>query len=92
MKDRQCFINMHCVIHNQLSAPRFKNLIEFGSVQAKIISETIGEIMKPKDVRFKFRELYCSTNNYGQRTLLKCAWCNKHLRYYHLIEDIHLYL
>ena len=92
MKDRQCFINMHCVIHNQLSAPQFKNLIESGFVQAKVINETIGEIVKPKDVCFKFYELYYSTNNCGQRTLLKCARCNKYLCYYHLIEDIHLHL
>ncbi|CAF2909990.1 unnamed protein product [Rotaria sp. Silwood2] len=92
MKDRQYFINMHCVIHNQLSAPQFKNLINSGFVQAKIVNETISEIEKPKDICFKFYELYCSIDNCGQRTLLKCAWCNKHLCYYHLIEDIHFHL
>ena len=92
MKNCQCFINTPCVIHNQLSAPQLKNPIKSGFVQTKIINETISEIVKPKDVCFKYYELYCSTNNNGQRTLLKCAWCNKHLCYYHLIEDIHLHL
>ena len=92
MKNRQCFINMHCVIHNQLSAPQFENLVKSGFAHAEIINETIDEIKKPKDVCFKFDELYCSNNNCGQRTLLKYAWCNKHLCYYHLIEDIHLHL
>ena len=90
--DRQCFINMHCVIHNQLSSPQFKSLIKSGFMQAKIINETIGEIKKPQYVCFQFYELYCSINNCGQRTLLKCAGCNKHVCYYHFIEDNHLHL
>ncbi|CAF5023662.1 unnamed protein product, partial [Rotaria sp. Silwood1] len=49
INDRQCFINMHSVIHNQLSAPQFKNLIKNGFIQARIINETIGQIEKPKD-------------------------------------------
>ncbi|CAF5040197.1 unnamed protein product, partial [Rotaria sp. Silwood1] len=40
---------MHAVIHNQLSAPQFKNLIKNGFIQARITNETIGHIEKPKD-------------------------------------------
>ncbi|CAF4724107.1 unnamed protein product, partial [Rotaria sp. Silwood2] len=32
--DRQYFINIHSVIHNQLSAPPFKNPIKNGFIQA----------------------------------------------------------
>ncbi|CAF1441129.1 unnamed protein product [Rotaria sordida] len=42
ISDRQYFINIHSVIHNQLSAPQFKNLIKNGFIQAQIIKETIG--------------------------------------------------
>ncbi len=92
ISDRQYFINMHSVIHNQLSAPQFKNLIKNGFKQAGLVNETIGQIDKPKDVCFKFYNLYCSTKNCNERTLLMCAWCEKFLCYYHLIEDIHLHL
>ena len=92
LRDRQYCINMHSVIHNQLSAPQFKNLVRFGFIQAKIINEPVGEIKKPKDVCFKFYDLYCSIARCSERTLLTCAWCKKHLCYYHLIEDLHLHL
>ena len=92
MTDRQYFINLHSVIHNQLSALQFQNLIKSGFVQAKIINETISKIDKPKDVCFKFYDLYCSTINCEERTLLLCVWCKKTPCYYHLIEDLHLHL
>ena len=34
LSDRQYFINIHSIIHNQLSAPQFKNLIKNGFIQA----------------------------------------------------------
>ncbi|CAF1475898.1 unnamed protein product, partial [Rotaria sp. Silwood1] len=52
ISDRQYFINIHSVIHNQLSAPPFKNLIKSGFIQAQITNETIGQIEKPKDICF----------------------------------------
>jgi hypothetical protein len=90
--DRQYFINTHCVIHNQLCAPQFKNLIKNGFIQARTKNETIGRIEKAKDVCFKFYDLYCSINNCNERTLLTCGCCKKALCYYHLIEDLHLHL
>ncbi len=92
ISDLQYFINIHSVIHNQLSAPQFKNLIKNGFIQAQITNETIDQIEKPKDVCFKFYDLYCSINNCNERTLLLCAWCREDLCYYHLIEDLHLHL
>ncbi|CAF3971662.1 unnamed protein product [Rotaria sp. Silwood1] len=92
MSDRQYFINMQSVIHNQLSAPSFKNLIKSGFINAGIIDETIEELEKPKDICFKFYDLYCSMNNCENRTLLICAWCKKHFCHYHLIEKIHIHL
>ncbi|CAF3921100.1 unnamed protein product [Rotaria sp. Silwood1] len=92
LNDRQYFINVHSVIHNQLSAPQFENLIKSGFIQARITNETIGNIEKPKDICFKFNDLYCSFQDCDERTLLKCAWCKITLCYYHLIEDLHLHL
>ncbi len=92
LNDRQYFINMHSIIHNQLSAPQFKNLIKNGFIQARITNESIGPIEKPKDVCFKFYDLYCSIKNCNERTLFMCAWCKKALCHYHLTEDLHLHL
>jgi len=83
---------VHSIIHNQLSAPPFENLIKNGFIQARITNETIGQIEKPKDICFKFYDLYCSSQDCDERTLLKCAWCKNTLCYYHLIEDLHLHL
>jgi len=47
MSDRQYFINIHSIIHNQLSVPKFKNLIKNGLIQAQIIKETVGQIEEP---------------------------------------------
>ena len=63
------------MIHNQLSAPEFRNLIQDGFIKAKIIDETIGEIKKPNDVRFQCHDLYCSNGRCIDRTLMTCAWC-----------------
>jgi len=92
ISDRQYYINIHSVIHNQLSAPQFKSLIKNGFAQAQIIQDLIGQIEKPQDVCFKFNNLYCSINSCNERTLLMCAWCKKTFCYYHLIEDLHLHL
>jgi hypothetical protein len=92
ISDGQYFINIHSIIHNQLSAPPFTNLIKNGFIQARITNETIGQIEKPKDFCFSFYDLYCSINNCNERTLLMCAWCKKTLCYYHLVEDLHLHL
>ena len=50
LNDRQYFINMHSIIHNQLPAPLFKNLVMSGFIQTKTLNETAGEINKSKDV------------------------------------------
>jgi len=92
LNDRQCFINIHSVMHNQLFAPQFKNLIKSGFVQAKIVNEVIDVINKPKDVCFKLYDLYCSVTDCMECTLLICAWCKMHLCNFHLIEDIHVHL
>ena len=75
LNDRQYFINIHSIVHNQLSSLRFRNLIKNGFIQAQIVNETIGSIEKPEDVCFKFYELSSSKNNCNERTLLMCAWC-----------------
>ncbi|CAF4712079.1 unnamed protein product, partial [Rotaria sp. Silwood2] len=49
ISERQYFINVHSIIHNQLSAPAFINLIKNEFIQAQITNETIGQIEKPKD-------------------------------------------
>ncbi|CAF1050956.1 unnamed protein product [Rotaria magnacalcarata] len=92
ISDRQYFINVHCIIHNQLSASAFTNLIKNGFVQARITNETIGQIEKPKDVCLRFYDLYCSIKNCNERTLLICSSCKKTLCCYHLVEDLHLHL
>ncbi|CAF3778175.1 unnamed protein product [Rotaria sordida] len=48
ISDRQYFINIHSIIHNQLSVPQFKNLIKNGFIQARITNERIGQIEKTK--------------------------------------------
>ena len=73
ISDRQYFINTYFVVHDQLSAPQFKNLINNEFIQAQITNETIGHIEKPKDRYFKFYHLYCSINNCNERTVLMCA-------------------
>ncbi len=70
LNDRQYFINIHSVIHNQLSAPQFKNLVKRRFEEAKILNETIDEINKPKEVCFKFYDLCCSVTNCEEQTLL----------------------
>ncbi|CAF4211609.1 unnamed protein product [Rotaria magnacalcarata] len=92
ISDRQCFINTDAVIHNQLSIPQFTNLIQNGFIQAGVTNATVGQIEKPEDVSLEFSDLYCSTSNCNERTLLIYAWCRKALCYYHLIEQLHLHL
>ena len=92
LNDLQYLINTQFIIHNQLSAPQFKNLIKSGFVQARMLNETVGEIKKPKDVCFKFCDLYCSVTRFEERTLLICAWRKRQLCYFHLVEDLHLHL
>jgi hypothetical protein len=77
ISDRQYFINIHSIIHNQLSAPQFKSVIKNGFVQARITNETIRQIEKPKDVCLKFYDFYCSINKCNEQTLLMCALCKK---------------
>ena len=41
ISDRQYFINVHSIIHNQLSAPAFTNLIKNGFIQAQITNDIV---------------------------------------------------
>jgi hypothetical protein len=92
MTDRQYFINLHSFIHNQLSAPVFRNLIKSGFIDATIVNGTVREINKPIDVCFKFHKIFCSISDCEERTLLICAWCKKHYCHYHLVQDLHVHL
>ena len=92
LNDRRYLINIQFIIHHQIFAPQFKNFIKSGFVQARILIETDGEIKKPKDVCFKFCDLYCSVTRCEERTLLICAWCKRHICYFRLVEDLHLHL
>ncbi|CAF3192227.1 unnamed protein product [Rotaria sp. Silwood2] len=56
--DRQCYINIQSVIHNQLSASQFENLIKSGLIRARIINETSEEPEKPKDDEKLFIDKY----------------------------------
>ena len=62
LNDHQYFINMYSVIHNQLSASQFINLIKYGFLQAQIVNETIGHIEKSKYICFKLYDL-CDDNS-----------------------------
>ncbi len=73
LNELQYFINMHSIVHNQLSAQQFKNLIKSGFVQAKILNEAVGEIKESKDVYFKFYDLSCLVIRCEERTLLTCT-------------------
>ena len=48
-------------------------LFRCGFIQAKVLNETVGEIKKPKDVCFKFYDLYCLVAYCGERSLVTCA-------------------
>ena len=84
LNDRQYFINMHSIIHNPLSPPKFKNLIKSSFAEVKMLDETIGEINKPNDVCLEFRDLSCCFNHCEEQTLLVCLLT-------HLLEYKYLY-
>ncbi|CAF3197530.1 unnamed protein product [Rotaria sp. Silwood2] len=73
--DRQCYINIQSVIHNQLSASQFENLIKSGLIRARIINETSEEPEKPKDDEKLFIDEYSieyknSYNNHEEINIL----------------------
>jgi len=74
---REDAIKIHSLIHHQLSADAFLNMIQYAWYASKLISErkffsNVNEICFPKDIR----SLKCNCNACA---FIKCAVCRKYL-------------
>ncbi|CAF4670415.1 unnamed protein product, partial [Rotaria sp. Silwood2] len=58
MSDRQYFINMQSVIHNELPAPSFKKPIKSGFINAGIIHDTIEEVEKSRRISWAWNRRF----------------------------------
>ena len=73
-------ITVHSLIHNQLSAPVFKHMLQYAWYASKLIHE--------RNYVFTNVRKTCECNNYR---FLKRAWCRKFLFCISMIISIHEY-
>lgn len=72
INSREDCIKIHSLIHRQLSAPVFKNMIQYSWFSAKLIEER-DIYMNVIDALFSFpKTSKCSCSRLG---FIKCAWC-----------------
>ncbi|CAK9801678.1 hypothetical protein ANTPLA_LOCUS2901 [Anthophora plagiata] len=83
---------MHSLIHNQLSAPRYKELFnnKYTWFRCGYISSRPEHFDNPVDFSFnQIETMYCS--NCPQVVAVKCSWCKSHLCFILFFENFHYY-
>lgn len=90
---RNNIIKLQSLVHNQLAAPRFKNLFQYSWFKSGYLTERPAEFENPVDVAFtKSTATTCEIEGCTNVAVVTCAWCNKSICIQHFFEDYHYHL
>jgi hypothetical protein len=77
LKHRNNIIDLHSLIHNQLSAPIFQTMVKYSWYKAGYLPQNLGKLYSVNDVCFSFFEPFCRINcsQCNEGAFIKCSWC-----------------
>ena len=87
IRSRNCIVNMHSLIHNQLSARRFSNPIKYSRYSSVYTTNGPGHFENVQQVCFSFGEYLCSEITCSKSSFICCSHCDTILCFYHIFVD-----
>lgn len=92
MQDRNNIILMQSLIHNQLSSPKFYNLIKYAWHKSGYLEGVPATFQNVLEVCFDFSyDANCSIATCQERVFLVCSWCECCLCFKHFFLDNHFH-
>lgn len=90
LNTRDDAVKLHSIIAHQLSAPVFKNMIEYSWYAAKLINDrdvfaNVKEVCFPETVR----KPVCSTLNCNNSSFICCSWCKQKFCFICFYDEYH---
>jgi len=87
---RNNIIKLQSLIHNQLSSPRYANLIKYSWYKSGYLDVKPGEFENPVDFSFgQSCKTHCEFEGCSNIAIIRCGWCKKSLCFKHFFEDYH---
>ena len=88
---RNNVIKLQCLIHNQLSSPKYHDVFAYAWYKSGYIIEKPNQFENPVDFAFSQQDFIhpprCSIC--GNYAIIRCAWCNQYLCFQHFFEEFH---
>ena len=91
LKDRNNIIKMQSLIHNQLSSPRFVDMIKYAWHRSGYLSERPRCFQNVLQVCFNLTSGSCfqDCSQCSEGIFLKCSWCSVPLCFSHFFTNYH---
>ena len=89
IRSRNCILKMQSLIHNQLSAQRFSNLIKHAWHSSGYTTNQPDHFENVKDVCFSFAEDLCSEPACNESSFICCSHCSSILCFNHFFVNDH---
>lgn len=91
--ERNNIIKLVSLIHNQLSAPIFKNMILYSWFASGYLKKDPSPFQNVNDVCFPNSKTYqiCQTDHCDESVFIWCSWCSKKLCFNHFFIQYHFH-
>lgn len=85
-------MKMHSVIHNQLSAPVYRPMLQYSWQSAGYVNpEQVSDFKNVIQVAFDFSALECGSEDCSGVASACCAYCSAPCCFMHFIENPHVH-
>jgi hypothetical protein len=93
LHERNNIIKLVSIIHNQLSAPVFKNMILYSWYASGYLQKNPSPFKNVNDVCFSSLTTYqsCQTDKCIEQAFITCSWCSKNLCFKHFFIEYHFH-
>lgn len=89
---RNNIIRLQSLVHNQFSAPRYKDLFKYSWFKSGYLIERPQQFENP--VQFAFSDsssATCEIDGCKNIAVVRCSWCRKSLCLHHFFHDYHFH-
>ncbi|CAF5022839.1 unnamed protein product [Rotaria sp. Silwood1] len=93
LHERNNIIKLVSLIHNQISAPIFKNMILYSWFASGYLKKDPSPFKNVNDVCFPNSTTYqiCQTNHCDESAFITCSWCSTKLCFNHFFIQYHFH-
>ncbi|CAF1957583.1 unnamed protein product [Rotaria magnacalcarata] len=91
LMERNNIIQLISLVHSQMSAPIFQNLIRYAWYASGYLDKHPGSFQTVKDVCFSLDGTTCQHNNCDSSPFIQCSWCRKILCFDDFFLSYHIH-